>query len=297
MNPYLPEGMAPRCGGYTREELYAAQKSGAVLQAKCLLCDEKHDLSVDLGCCRGVIARKEGALGIADGSVRDIAVLSRVGLPVSFCVTALPDDAPAQLSRLHAQEQALDRLLKKTPGEVIPAVVTNLTDFGAFCDVGCGVAALLPIENISVSRIRSAAERFRLGQEIFAVIRAVDPQKRRIVLTHKELLGTWRQNAAAFRPGQTVSGIVRSVKSYGVFIELTPNLSGLAEPDETLCEGDAVSVYIKSIQPEKLKLKLAVLRRLPRAQTPEALSYSVTQGRLSSFLYGSADRPKCLTIF
>lgn len=52
----------------------------------------------------------------------------------------------------------------------------------------------------------------------------------RVSLSHKELLGTWEENAALFSPGETVSATVRSVESYGIFVELTPNLAGLAEP-------------------------------------------------------------------
>lgn len=70
-------------------------------------------------------------------------------------------------------------------------------------------------------------------------------------MTHKELLGTWMENASWFCPGETVRGTVRSVKEYGSFIELTPNLSGLADAREKLDPGDGVSVYIKSIRPEK----------------------------------------------
>ena len=61
------------------------------------------------------------------------------------------------------------------------------------------------------------------------------------------------QNAALFSVGETVRGVVRSIEPYGVFIELTPNLSGLAEPRADLHPGMAVSVYIKSILPQRMK--------------------------------------------
>jgi small subunit ribosomal protein S1 len=80
----------------------------------------------------------------------------------------------------------------------------------------------------------------------------------------RELLGTWEENAALFSPGQTVAGIIRSVESYGVFVELTPNLAGLAElrddshPFELPC-GSLAAVYIKSIIPERMKIKLVLI--------------------------------------
>ena len=87
-------------------------------------------------------------------------------------------------------------------------------------------------------------------------MRSVDVENRRITLTHRELLGTWEENAALFAAGETVRGIVRSVEPYGVFIELAPNLSGLAENREGLTPGTPVSVYIKSILPQRMKIKL-----------------------------------------
>ena len=125
------------------------------------------------------------------------------------------------------------------PGSVVTAVVTHLESFGAFLDIGCGIVAMLPIEHISVSRISHPKERFRPGQKILAAVRSIDREKRRITMTHKELLGTWMENASWFHPGETVRGEVRSVKEYGSFIELAPNLSGLADAREDLRPGTA----------------------------------------------------------
>ena len=81
----------------------------------------------------------------------------------------------------------------------------------------------------------------------------------RITLTHKELLGTWQENAQLFRAGETVTGIVRSIEPYGIFVELTPNLAGLAEWCDDVGEGQTAAVYIKSIIPEKMKIKLVIV--------------------------------------
>lgn len=112
------------------------------------------------------------------------------------------------------------------PGLVIPAQITHLAPFGAFADIGCGVVALLPLASISTAHIRHPRERFAMGQRIFAVVQEFDRAARRITLSHKELLGTWLENAADFRPGDTVTGILRGKHPYGQFVELTPNLSG-----------------------------------------------------------------------
>lgn len=83
----------------------------------------------------------------------------------------------------------------------------------------------------------------------------------------------------------TIPGYVRSVKDYGAFIELFPNLSGLSEPKEGLQEGDRVSVYIKSILPERRKIKLRILERLPREELPLPLPYFHREGMLEDWQY------------
>lgn len=298
MNRYLPEGMDIRRGGFTPELLRRARLDGSILQAPAILCTKEHDLLIDLGCCIGRIPRAEAATGISDGSTREIAILSRVGKPVSFRVLEAPAGGEALLSRRLAQEEARSALFSRRPGDILPAVVTNPVSFGAFCDVGCGVPALLGIEHISVSRIRHSRDRFHEDQPIYAAIRALDTDAMQIHLTHKELLGTWAENAAGFQAGQTVTGVVRSIQDYGAFIELTPNLSGLAEPNPDLRVGDWVSVYIKSILPERLKIKLVALRRLdPATLPPKPLTYFRTAGHLDSWRYGSETIAKTVTYF
>ena len=70
--------------------------------------------------------------------------------------------------------------------------------FGAFLDIGCGVVSFIGIENISVSRISHPSERFFPGQDIRAAVLSVDRTLERVTLTHRELLGTWEENAAQF---------------------------------------------------------------------------------------------------
>lgn len=299
MNYYLPEGSGPHRGGYTMEQLRKAKADGSILQAAAVVCTQDHDLLVDLGCCMGRIPRAETALGIQEGTMREIAILARVGKPVSFLVTQISPGEPVLLSRRQAQEEAQRHLFStKCPGDIIPAVVTSLAPFGAFCDVGCGLPALMGIETISVSRISHSSDRFQEDQPIFAVIREMDHETGRIQLSHRELLGTWEENAALFQAGQTVTGIVRSIKDYGAFIELTPNLSGLAEPNPDLRTGEMVSVYIKSILPERLKIKLVALRRLDAAAQPsKPLHYFRTAGHIDHWRYGSEGMAKTITVF
>ena len=124
-----------------------------------------------------------------------------------------------------------------------------------------------------------------MGQRIFAVVQEIDRAARRITLSHKELLGTWLENAADFRPGDTVTGILRGKHPYGQFVELTPNLSGLTDTPQALPEGSAVSVRIRSIQPERQKIRLQVIRALGPAAFPTPLPYRITGGSVRGWRY------------
>lgn len=294
---YYPEGTRPDLEQRfsAPEALRRAMMQGAVLESRVLLCDRGHNLHVDLGAMRGVIPREEGAVGIEDGTVRDIALISKVGKRVCFSVLGFQreDDGAfvAILSRravqLRCKADYLDRL---TPGDIIPARVTHLEKFGAFIDVGAGLNALIPIDMLSVSRIDHPAARLREGQDLQVVLRYREPDK--LTFSLKELLGTWQQNADGFFAGETVPGVVRSVEPYGVFVELTPNLAGLAEPNAALAPGQPVAVYVKSVLPEKMKIKLAVVEAFDPPAPVAPLTYYVQGKRLERWVYSTPTAPR-----
>ena len=270
--------------------LREAMERQMVLTGLALRCNGQGDLTVDLGGYQGTISREEAVHPAVSGAQREIAVLSRVGLPVSCTVTGIEVDGGGKphlmLSRRAAQEQAMSWLLKNArPGDILPARVTHLEHFGAFVDLGCGFTSLIPLERISAARISHPTDRFTVGQDILVTVTAVDASACRIYLSHKELLGTWMENSAQFAPGDTVTGVVRSVQDYGIFIELTPNLSGLAEWRQGLVPGDSVSVYIKSIRSENRKIKLQIIRKLGRAKAPTPLRYYITDGTTENWTY------------
>lgn len=300
MNDFYPEGLKTenKRSLITTALLAEAKVQQSVLEAPVIMCDASHNLIVNLGCMRGIIPREEGALGISDGTTRDIALISRVGKTVSFVVSDFCEDKNgkpyALLSRKTAQKLCLDHLLKeKCVGDIIDAKITHFESFGAFCDIGCGNIALLPIDAISVSRISHPKDRFYLGENIKAVIKNIAPDGK-ITLSHKELLGTWEENACLFAPGQTVTGVVRSVEDYGIFVEITPNLAGLAEPRANTLVGQQASVYIKSIIPEKMKIKLIIIDSFDTGYTPQ-LKYFYKGDSISEWDYSPKDCHKQIT--
>ncbi|MCI1956701.1 MAG: S1 RNA-binding domain-containing protein [Oscillospiraceae bacterium] len=300
MFEYYPEGwnidtQENRAAMQNFSALNDACRDGKILEGRAVVCDSTHNLLVDLGCMKGIIPREEGALGVREGSVRDIAIISRVNHPVCFLVTGFekkPDGTvTAVLSRRAAQEKCLrERVDHLVPGDVIDARITHLESFGAFADVGCGIVALLPIDAISISRIDHPRERFSVGMDIRAVIKSIE--NGRITLSHKELLGTWEENIAQFSAGETVAGIVRSVEPYGIFVELAPNLAGLAETKEDVYPGQQASVYIKSILPARMKVKLVIIDTFDFSYRPAPPKYFFTGNHMDRFLYSPAGSEK-----
>ncbi|MEE0839241.1 MAG: 30S ribosomal protein S1, partial [Acutalibacteraceae bacterium] len=109
MKEFYPEGIRANKGIYTQSVLEQALLSGEILEATVLQCDAEHNLTVELGCMKGIIKREEGAVGIKEGEVRDIALITRVGKSVCFVVTGFEYDEGgnkmAVLSRRKAQER------------------------------------------------------------------------------------------------------------------------------------------------------------------------------------------------
>ena len=302
MTEYLPEGClisSPENQDIINSEflLKEACSNGKILEAKAKLCDSDHNLIVNLGNMKGVIPRDEGAIGIKEGTVRDIAIISRVNRPVCFVITGFEKDdngkTYAVLSRAKAQKICMENYINNlSKGDVVNAKITHLENFGAFADIGCGIIALMPIDTISVSRIEHPKERFSVGMEIKAVIKSIE--NGRISLSHKELLGTWQENADKFVVGETVAGIVRSVESYGAFVELSPNLAGLAESKDGVKVGQQASVYIKSIIPNKMKIKLIIIDTFDYKYNPQTPEYFSKESHIDKFTYSPVNCEKLI---
>ena len=315
-NQYLPEGMI--IGTAENREyvtslsgLERALKEGTILESTVVLCDSSMRLHVDLYGIVGIIEREECVFCRNGEEIKDIAVITRVGKPICFKVIdiRIENGKPlAILSRRLAQEECIrNRLMDLITGDIIPAKVTHMESFGAFVDIGCGVASLLSVDCISVSRISHPSDRLRVGDSIHVVVKTIDCSTGRIFVSMRELLGTWEENASRFEAGQTVAGIVRSIESYGVFVELAPNLAGLAEiredtHDNEIAEvGKCVAVYIKSIIPERMKIKLVLIDSYKGESKRSGIEYFIdckSTSHINSWLYSTKTSKKVIeTIF
>ncbi len=264
----------------SREGLLRAKERGLILEGKVSLCDHKMGLHINLGGgIVGIIPKEEVLFSPTGEAVKDIAVLTRVGKICAFKVLEFSKspygDSTVILSRREAQRDCYENYIKNlTPGDIIRSRITHLENFGAFLDIGCGMIALLSIDTISVSRIAHPSARLGVGDLIFTVVKHID-EDGRIFTSERELLGSWEENAAKFSEGQTVRGIVRSVENYGIFVELKPNLAGLAEYRDDIEPGQSAAVYIKSIIPEKMKIKLIIIDAHNADTEREPLEYFV----------------------
>ncbi len=297
---YKLEGDFQDAGKLPIEQLVIAKSRGTILQSTALLFDVNRRICFEFGDYRAIMPFEESVYYPDNSAIKDIAILSKIGQKVCFVIKDIDFSNPEPifiLSRKEAQRRCYEEwLAEKKVGDIINSRVNHIERYGAFCDIGCGIAGLLHIDCLSVSRIATPHDRVYKGQIIKTVIKSFD-ERGRILLTLKELLGTWDDNVACFSAGETVVGRVRSIEEYGVFIELMPNLSGLAEPVHGLEAGQCVSVYIKSIIPEKMKVKLAVVGIIENSTPNYKLHYFYKEDHIDCFKYASNSSGKDITSY
>ena len=130
-----------------------------------------------------------------------------------------------------------DGLLQKVvAGERREGIITNLTKFGAFVDLG-GVEGLVHISEISWSRVVHPSDLLRPGQSVQVIVLNVDPVVARIALSLKRLRpDPWQTAQERYHPGQLVRGVIGNITPYGAFVVLEEELEGLIHHSE-LAEG------------------------------------------------------------
>jgi small subunit ribosomal protein S1 len=163
---------------------------------------------------------------------------------------------------LEEEHQKQVEILKKTLLEnmTIKGTIKLVQDFGAFVDIK-GVQALLPISEISRSRVDDIYKLLSVGQEIEASIIKLDWQKERITLSLKALLADpWDKAAEKYKIDSKHKGEVVRITNFGAFVSLEPGLDGLIHiseinrdnmPGDVLKNGQNITVQINSIDTQK----------------------------------------------
>ena len=247
--------------GWKSEE---TEETKDILQGIVKNCDKDYNLHVELkNGMHGIIPRQEiEAINIDEkGFPKENLCIGKVHKYVQFKLKEKDGDKLI-FSRKDVQQEVLNSVKTDLKvGDNIKGIVKNITSYGAFIDIGGGVVGLAYIEDLSVARIKTPYERLKIGQNVNIVVKSINRETGKLNLSYKDTLGTWEENAKKFSVGMNTKGIIRETEKNknGIFIELTPNLVGMAEYKEGLKYGEKVDLYIKKIDYDKKKVKVVLL--------------------------------------
>ncbi|MDI6695507.1 MAG: S1 RNA-binding domain-containing protein [Anaerolineales bacterium] len=156
------------------------------------------------------------------------------------------------------------------PGSCVTGVVTNITEFGVFVDLG-GVEGLVHVSEISWGRVHHPADVVQLGQEVNVHVIKVEPERARVALSLKRLYpNPWETAEERYLPGQVTEAVITSIVPFGAFARLEEGLDGLIhisefsalngsyDPAKMLQEGQRVQVRILHVDAARQRLGLSL---------------------------------------
>ena len=172
----------------------------------------------------------------------------------------------------HKREEEKKKVLSSlTKGQVIKGAVKNITDFGAFIDIGGGTIGLLHIADMSWGRVNHPSEIVAVGDEVEVVVLNFNMDDMKISLgIRQRTKDPWEEVEAKYPVGNKVTGKVVNIAPYGAFIELEKGVEGLvhisefswtkkyASPSELLAIGDRVEVMVLDINRQNRKISLGI---------------------------------------
>jgi small subunit ribosomal protein S1 len=170
-----------------------------------------------------------------------------------------------------ARSELKETLIKDLEeGQTRMGIVKNITDFGAFVDLG-GIDGLLHITDMSWGRVRHPSQLVSIGDEIEVMVLKFDKDKERISLGTKQLQPfPWEGVAERYPKDAVVKGVVASITDYGAFIELEPGVEGLIHisemswtkhvrhPSKLLNVGEDIEALVLSVNEEERKISLGI---------------------------------------
>ncbi len=171
-------------------------------------------------------------------------------------------------------------------GQIIKGVVKNLTDYGAFVDLG-GVDGLLHITDIAWKRVKHPSEVLKIGDEIEAKVLRFDRERNRVSLGLKQLGDDpWVDLARRYPEGARLFGKVTNITDYGAFVEIEPGVEGLVHvsemdwtnknihPSKVMQLGDEVEVMVLDIDTERRRISLGIKQCQPNPWEEFAASHN-----------------------
>jgi len=251
-----------------------------------------------------VIRKIKGGLEVAIGNMRAFLPASQVDIRPTpnlnkyigqtIDVKIAQRDARKRnivVSRRRLMEEELEtrakELLKSLePGQVVRGTVKNLTQFGAFVDLG-GVDGLLRKREMSWGRINHPSEVVKKGEKIEAQVLSVNSEEGKVALSLRAMAtDPWDSVEEKYTVGSTVTGKVTNVVDYGAFVELEGGVEGLIyvsemswsrrqiHPSKILSEGDTVEVYVEEVNPRKKTIALSLKALQPNPWELLATKYT-----------------------
>ena len=211
---------------------------------------------------------------LTDEGEKETILSSYVGRTVAFKVIECdPERGRVVFSERAALAESGKRNLLFSeiyPGQRVGGIVTNITEFGVFVDLG-GVEGLIHVSELSWGRVRHPTEVAKVGETVQAYIIQVDQDRSRIALSLKRLIpNPWETAEERYQPGQVVSAVITSIVPFGAFARLEEGLDGLIhsseiteegsqdESDEGLYEGQTVQVRILNVNAARQRLGLSL---------------------------------------
>jgi small subunit ribosomal protein S1 len=197
--------------------------------------------------------------------------------------------------REEKKKETLDRLRE---GAVLIGVVKNITEYGAFIDLG-GIDGLLHITDMSWGRINHPSEMFNIGQDVEVMVLKFDPQTEKVSLGLKQKSeDPWASAAEKFPIGSKVKGKVISLTDYGAFVELEQGIEGLIHisemswtgrvkhPSKIVSIGQEIEVMVLNIDVEQKRISLGLKQTEPNPWFVVQERYpvgSIVKGKVRNF--------------
>ncbi|MBL8122757.1 MAG: 30S ribosomal protein S1 [Blastocatellia bacterium] len=174
------------------------------------------------------------------------------------------------ITDLEINAQKSETLNKIDIGYVVEGTVKNLTEYGAFVDIG-GIDGLLHVTDMSWGRLHHPADMFKVGDHVQAKVLKLDREKEKVSLGYKQLLpDPWSTVIEMYPVNSKVKGKISSVTEYGIFVELEPGVEGLvhvseiswskrsASPKRLYNKGDEVEVQVLGVDTEEKRISLGM---------------------------------------
>lgn len=180
-----------------------------------------------------------------------------------------------------------ETLSKLEQGFVIEGTIKNLTDYGAFVDIG-GIDGLLHVTDMSWGRLLNPSEMFKVGDNVQVKVLKLDKEKEKVSLGYKQLIpDPWSSVVEIYPVGAKIKGKISSVAEYGAFIELEPGVEGLVHvsemswskrsksPKQMYKPGEEVEVQVLGVDTEDRRISLGMRQLQPNPWQTAAGKYRI----------------------